>query len=273
MPAIRSYPYPVLMNGEDIEGGFTFELNYLLEPREIRIECKFDLQHETLQQLIVDEKAVFVAELACPTTFLRKSITSKDDRLVRRLRADEFRGVAKVSAFVVSVSAFDDYYPTGVHEDLQGDPFRIESGDILALGGTASFIADKEFDPMRSPAASFIKVQRGARPNGPFTVDYRDRRIVIELSHEDHDFYTQVYSQAAPNLHASVVLPVLIDTLHMMSSNGDEYEGQEWLVKLQQICESRSLDPTDTLETAQAILRQPITRNFAQLQDLLENYA
>ena len=50
------------------------------------------------------------------------------------------------------------------HEDYKGFEFEVNKGDILAIGGVSSFIADKDFDPLvgfiNSQGRSCIRVKR-----------------------------------------------------------------------------------------------------------------
>lgn len=267
MAVDKSYPYPVLGNEDDIEGRFSFSMDYSLEPQRVILDCVFSLENETIEHLMQTGETVFIAEAICPATFFREVYSSATPNMSKSIQADKLRGQVTVSSYISAVKPIPEYLPEGTHADLQGEPFSLEAGDIIAVGGTAAFIADKTFDPLRAPVSSFIKIQRGEDKTGPMTAEYTADSIIIRLAQDDYDAYLIVKPTTAANIHASIVLPILTDTIHLMYSNKSVYQDQQWFTRIEQICMERGLNTDEPLECAQKILHFPIARGLRNIKE------
>jgi len=267
----KSFPYPVLNNGDDIDGKFSFSLSYTLEPEHVLLDGVFELEHETIETLIHDDSARYVAEVVCPATFYREVFDFRQNAFSATIPAAQLRGQVIVSSSICTRKFVGDYEPVGIHPDLTGGSSDLAEGELLAIGETAFFNADKEFDPLRAPVSSFMRIQKGTSKTGPVTVDYDDDKIVIKLSHDDHASYGELPRKRVSGiLHASVVLPVLTDTLHIMTTSRPVYQDQQWFARIEQICAQRGFDLSEPLETAQKLLAFPLGRNFRSIKELVE---
>ena len=265
----KSFPFPILGNGDDMEGRFNVEFIYRLDPERTLIQARFHLVHPTIQALIDASKAKFLTEVTCSNTFYRQAFETNETSIQEYLAADDLRDRVDVRFYIYSTVDIDDYYPEGLHPDLQGDPILVNQGDVLAYGGSTTFIADKNFDPLRSPATSLIALKEKRETDGPISISYADK-ILIELPKNDYALYQN--SKTAPALlHCSLVLPALIDALHTMNSKeGDNYKDLPWYVRIVQICREREYDLQKPVETAQLMLAHPINRGMHQLSNMLD---
>lgn len=270
MATYRAYPYPVLGNDDDItDGNFEFSMEYTIGYDVVSIDCRFEVNHETIESLISEKKAVFVSEIVCPATFYRKAFKSSTPELNKNINADDLRGRVTVESYICASEEIEDYDPVGTHPDLQGYTANVKTGEILAFGGTAPFIAEKEFDPLKTPVSSFMKIQSKTALREHITVAYETDRILIQLAKEDYDLYLDIKGSASANLHSSVVLPVLIDALYLVSKNSEDYGDCLWFSKLKQICDESGYDINSPFETAQKILQMPISRSFRNTKELI----
>lgn len=266
----KSYPQPVLGNGDDLGGSFKVELPYELGRETVVLNPTFAIKNAAIEDLIKKGKASFVAEIECRSTFYRKSFSTRNLNERFSIPASSLRERVTVGFFVCADQEIKGYRPSEPHPDYEGVPFDVEPGDVLAVGGYSSFIALKSFDPLRPPVSSFMSITEGFQHEGPMQVDYEAEKITVILSKADWKSYLEVYGQKAVHgiLHSSIVFPVLVDAIHKMRST-TEYENMNWHGRLDAILEANGLQEKDPVEAAQKILNNPITRNFAGIEGLI----
>ena len=147
----------------------------------------------------------------------------------------------------------------------------VESGDILADGGSGSFYVTKQFDPLNAPASSFIKIAKGTLKKGPMIIDYEGDFLTIELSEEDHaTFLDAKVLSTVHSLHAMLVLPALAEALHVLAdqSKKAEYGDKRWFERLQSICREQKIEIDDPFVAAQKILVNPVARGLKEILTL-----
>jgi len=268
----KSYPHPVLGNEDDLGGFFRIApFNYELKKDEITLNPIFNLKNATIEELIRDGKASFVSEIECRSTFFRTSYSTR--KMVDRftLPSKLVRERVTVGFYVCADKDISGYKPSECHPDYEGAIFDIEAGDILAFGGYTSFIAEKNFDPLRPPVSSFMSIQEGSQHEGPMQIDYENEKITIILSKADYRGYTDVRGQklAEGMLHASIVFPVLIDAVHQVQNGNNDYADTSWFGRLEAILDANSLRNKEPFEAAQKILEMPLSRGLHSIESLL----
>ena len=141
----------------------------------------------------------------------------------------------------------------------------------MAVGGYCSFIAEKSFDPLRPPVASFISIIEGTRHEDPIQVDYDTDKITIVLSKSDWKKYLEVRGQkpAEGIIHGSIVFPVLVDAVHKLKDPDSEYGERNWFARMEAIMEAKGLSDKDPIEVAQKILENPASRSLQGIEAFL----
>lgn len=266
----KSYPHPVLGNGDDLGGYFKVEFPYELGREEVVLNPTFSLKNSGLEELIKKGKASFIAEVECRSTFFRKSFSTRDTNAKFSIPAKSLRERVTVGFYICADQDIKGYKPTEAHSDYEdAPPFDIEAGSVLAVGGYSSFIAEKSFDPLRPPVSSFMSIMEGFHHEGPMQVDYDQEKITIVLSKADWKSYLEVRAQKAAQgiLHGTIVFPALVDAIYKIRSS-DDYEGTNWYGRLDAILEARGLQDKDPFEAAQKILDNPATRSLAGIDTL-----
>lgn len=264
----KSYPFPVLGNEDDIKGLFKPVMRYTLEPNVVVIECEFELSNPSIEKLIADENAAYFAQVECGNTFYRRTFVTHEPKLKIEIDAGDLRDRVDVSFCVCAVNDIPSYSPDGIHPDLAGEPTAVEKGDVLADGGTGSFMADKTFDPLKAPVSSFMKIKEANEKSAPMAIDYGGDQILIKLSKDDYNNYVYARKYAVSTLHSSLVLPALVDALYVISKDDGTYEGSPWFSRIKQICRERDIDITDPLTAAQRMLGKPVERGLKEVKTL-----
>lgn len=268
----KSYPHPVLGNGDDLGGVFKVEFKYELGKEEVALNPAFSLKNIAIEELLKKGKVSFVSEVECRGTFFRTSFSTRKQFDRFALPSRLLRERVTIGFYVCADQNLPSYRPSEPHPDYEGAEFDIEAGDILAVGGYCSFIAEKNFDPLRPPVSSFMSIMQGNHHEGPMLVDYETDKITIILSKDDWKNYLEVRGQklAEGILHASVVFPTLIDAVHQVQNSNSDYEGMNWFGRIEAILDAKGLRDKDPFEIAQKILENPASRSFRGISALLE---
>ncbi len=267
----KSYPHPVLGNGDDLGGFLKVELPYELSREFVKINPTFSLKNAGVEDLLTKNKASFIIEVECRSTFFRRSFSTR--KLSERISipAKLLRERVTVNFYVCADKNISEYRPSESHQDYEGAVFDVDAGDIVAVGGQASFIAEKAFDPLRPPVSSFMSIMEGTHHEGPIQIDYDSEKIMIVLSKADWKKYLEVRNQkSAQNiLHSSIVFPALVDAAYKIQTSASDYENTNWYGRLSTILETKGLEGKDPFEIAQKILDNPAARSFSGIGALI----
>lgn len=268
-----SYPYPVIGNENDVEGRFVVsKFVRTSDSDNMRFDYEYEVTNSTLADLITEKKAVFMAQVECSGTFYRKAFPASETTGSFKIGTNELREKVTIRFYVCAVADISDYLPEGSHPDYAGFGFDIEKGDVLALGGSTSFIAEKTFDPLRAPVDSLFRIKPGknlteAEP------EFDQEKIVIVLPEDDYKLYLDAMGRKMnDNIHATVVYPVLVEALNLMKFDPSDYENYTWFGRIKQICIDNGYSIDIPLAAAQKILSNPVGRNFKQLEDTFGSY-
>lgn len=274
-----SYPLPVLGNGDDLGGHFKVELRYDLSRETIILNPVFTIKNSGLEELLRKNKASYIIEVECRNTFFRKSFSTRKHTESFSIPAQSLRERVTVSFYFCADQEIRGYRPTEPHPDYDGSTFDIEAGDVLAIGGQASFIADKSFDPLRPPVSSFMSIMEGSHFEGPIQVNYEAEKITVILSKDDWKNYLLVRGQKPIQdiLHNAIVFPALVDAIHQTQDSSGDFQNMNWYERLLTILETKGLTDKPPFEAAQIILNNPSSRGFKGMNALIseadeENY-
>ena len=269
---LKSYPHPVLGNGDDINGTFAVQFNYGLTREDVSFNSHFELKNKALEELIKNGKATYVLEIECPAVFFRTSIKTGEVLNRFSLSAKRLREKVTVGFYICADDDIPTYKPTECHPDYMDATFEIEKGDILAFGGSCSFIAEKTFDPLRPPVSSLFTITYGACHHGPMQIEYDSAKIGIILSKSDYQAYNSVRNQTTSQgiLHASIVFPVLMDAISQVKANNTDYSDKNWYSRLAAVLDAKKLRDMDPFDSAQKILDNPISRSFSGINSLFD---
>lgn len=257
------YPYPVLGNSDDISGEFITEISYSIKTDETIVNCEFKITNEYIANLIKKEEAEYCVEIQCSNTFFRILQKTNKENIEIPIPSESLKEKVDVNFYICATSKIDNYSPKGMHSDFDEKIFDINFGDILAIGGSASFVADKKFDPLRAPISSIIQLAKSEKlKDGEMQVNYEeDEKIIIELSQKDFEFYLSIKNNSAEMLHSAVVLPVLVDAIYEAAGKGNSgCQNSSWSNRLRQMLEAQNISIDVPLTAAQKILGNPVNR-------------
>lgn len=267
---LRTYAHPVLGNGDDFSSQFdaTGGIEVSEDKSNWIIGLRVAMSNPYLQELIDEGFAAYHLEVECGATFYRHSFNSREQTAQFTIPTTRLRGKVRLEAFIVALKPIEEYKPVEVHEDYGSRSFGIRTGEILGTGGSWSFFADTEFDPLRASANSFIKIERGPKPKGNIEAIHGPNEIIIQLPQEDYDRFQEVAGQQVVEdiLHAAIVFPVLVEAVQF----AQRQRGNDYNDRLLAILEQRNLMKVEPFIVAQQILQAPVSRALIKLQQIKE---
>ena len=274
-----SYPHPVLGNQDDVGIGnprqALADADYSVTDEKVSLTLRgLRTGNPTIDQLVSENKAHWVIRLQCAGTYFRRSNVTCEETLEWHLDGRELSGNCRVDVEVCARERITNYRPGGTHEDYGDHPFELEPGAVMAIAGAFRFNVDKEFDPLKAAVDSIMRVRKGEHETGPFQVDLSGHLIEVALSTQDWDGYHAVKQRGPGLLHATLVLPALMEALD--ARRHPDCKGYQWAERLtsfiDKLRETTEIDPdASALELAQLLLKGPLTRGLDEFRVLTED--
>jgi len=263
-----SYPHPVLGNADDVASGrIDPEISYTISDELVEIALEtLRTGNETLDTMLGDGRAIWSIRVQCARTYFRTEYRTPDSSYRVRIPGNDLEGRVEVEIMLYATSPLSAYLPATAHPDYSDASFDLKVGEILGIGSKYAFIVEKQWDPLKAPVASIMRISKGDFSTGPFRIVLEDSYIEILLSHEDWDHYAGVKERVPEVIHSVLVLPALTEALRCMSA----HDGKTWAGRLQTICDAQEIDPSDPLPAAQKLLQAPLTRAFRKLNTALD---
>lgn len=268
MAASISYPHPVLGNADDVTiGSIEPEVNFRAADEIVELDIRnLITSNPTLDPMLADTRASWGVRIQCARTYLRTEYQTTEQTLHVKLDGHDLEGRVEVEIVLFAAKAISRYLPAGAHADYATATFDLEPGAVLGIGPAFSFDVGKQFDPLRAPVASIMRVSKGEHSQGPFRLALEDEFVEIILSEADWVHYAGIKDRVPGVLHVSLVLPALAEALRRMV----EFAGRRWADRLLAIVEAREVSVVQPLEAAQVLLQAPLTRAFDELNAELD---
>jgi hypothetical protein len=268
-----SYPIPVVGWGSDIEGEVRpFQFEPVIHGPVLLVKISgLEVTNPSVATLLDVEQLGWCVRAHCKTTYFRKSWIFHTPQTQIEIPLEQVAHTVDFSLEVVATKNIDRYAPRGVHEDFAGATFKLNAGDIVAIGPANQLFVDLAFDPLKGEVSSIMIVdQSPTRETGPFEVSFEGPKIMILIPKLDWEAYKQVKNTSPTLIHSGVVLPTLVEAISLVrdSSRGGHLTEHLWFQRIQAWLSSMGLDPDDPLETAQKLLQNPMTR---LLHDAIKN--
>lgn len=276
-----SFPHPVMGVGDDILPRPLVTAAKTDDIRNYNFRFEFTVENETIKNLISSDKAVYVCEVSCSSTLLRRVYTSHEPHIEIVIGRKE---VAKRIEFEFSVTATDNipaYTNEAFHPDFQGFAFSIEPGDILVLFNSAYHDVEIQYDRLRS-ATSFLKiVPESDEDNVIYNID--KPKIEIQLPQELYDDYKRHFNgtgQHANIFHSSLAFNALVYALSNYKKDDHEellwartinyrIDTEEQLFAYKDILGDNN-SPLEVLKLAQSLLANPYKRLFQTMHTIID---
>lgn len=257
-----SFPHPVLGNGDDVSvSQIDGELTYHASAEAVELHVTGLVSgNPSLDEAVRAGNATWLVRVQCARTYFRRLWSQPGPTATIRIRGADLEGTVEVEARACSARSLP-WQPNGMHPDYGDRSFDLDPGEVLALGPTWRFHVEKQFDPLKAPLKSWMRIVEGEHAEGPFQVTFDDDFVTIRLSKNDWGQYPAIRDRAPTVLHAGVVLPVLMQALLELRND----DGVMWKARLRAVLDAHRLDPDAPLTTAQALLEAPLARCLREL--------
>jgi len=268
MPTAVSYPHPVLGNADDVTvGTINPEVTFRATDEIVELNVRnLTTANPTFDTLLAAGSASWAIRVQCARTYFRTEFTTAAQDRDITLNGHDLEGRVDVEITLIAAKAISAHLPTGTHPDYGPTSFDLEPGEVLGIGPAFSFEIDKQFDPLRAPVASFMRISKGEHADGPFRLALEGDFVEVILSQADWTRYAGVKDRVPGVLHVALVLPALSEALRRIA----EFSGRRWADRLRAIVEARDVDTTHPLDAAQILLQDPLTRAFDELNAALD---
>lgn len=270
----RSYPHPVLGNGDDVRS----ELEAILSPsfygENYELGVEISSSNTTISNLIKKKEACFVLHIECSNTAYRKANQFYATKRKLQIPTEDIFGTVQVVLAIVAKKDNSRYKLKEAHPDFGERSFRISEGDILGITPTQFFDADAFQD---TAVKSWMRIDPDTSGSDEMYLNYHNELLIVYLPKKDYsalqtirqlDYLTEIH-------FSTVTLPALTSAVEYLKNQDDSDRDQyRWQRGLQRRLEevNLTLDRTiDSLRAAQAVLESPLTRSFTATMRMDEN--
>ncbi|WDF35077.1 hypothetical protein PTW37_16360 (plasmid) [Arthrobacter agilis] len=269
-----SYPHPVLDSSDDVAAVIeVFNPTFGTTVDDVEVRFQVRMTDPQIRQLIEDGHARYSFRWSCSSTiangdlYARVADTYADSTgYVGWIDQLDIRDVVKIEVKIIATQPIEGYALDRQHTEYGGASFNLQSGDVLADGGSFEIEPGKLYDPLRPPVGSCFRfvsdktMSRGLQ----IRFDYDDQVLVL--------FPERVLTgfgllKENPDLQIGlVVLPALMETISFIKRNRDaeatgqneDLSGKQWYTAISQLVEDLSSFEVPAFEAAQKILGQPL---------------
>ena len=268
MRGVRSYPFPVLGNGDDVGTVLPeLTLGQLIVGPTVRLSVSPAppaTGNSVIDGLVSEERAAWFMRLHCARSYYRAEARLDLADPTVSISTDEVEGPVVAGLFVIATQRIVRYRPELPHEDYGDAEFSIEPGEVLAALGEFEFLIEPRFDPLRADPPSLIQFEKlNGEQTGPFRIDTTGDTILAYLPEVEWQLVHELKDDVPDLLHACLALPAL--TAALRDRHGDET--RRWAGRLQALIHARGIsEHQPPEELAQALLALPLTRGLAQAE-------
>lgn len=270
----RSYPHPVVGNRDDVPGAaFQAAVTATSDKENFYIDIQIECSSASVQSLIQEQRATFVAHVECSNTLYRQAFRFTETSHRITIPGSRLFDKFEVNVLACASANVPGYIVAGAHPDYGDAAFDLSEGDIVAVADGHEFLA--EFEDALARIGSIMQVDESRdADDGIMKVDWNGKRIVIILSKKDFATYSilKAVEPIGSTLASMIVLPVLIQALHETKNSDSYLAGCRWHDILQRRLAKLDVLGTDfdELDVAQQLLELPIKRALASARALLE---
>ena len=270
----RSYPHPVVGNRDDVPGAaFQATIVANSDKENFYIDIHTTCSSAEVRSLVNEKRATFVAHIECSNTLYRQAFRFHEDSHQITIPGNRLFDRFEVNVMACTLVDIPSYYVAGAHPDYADTKFDLREGEIIAIADGEEFLA--EFEDSLSRVGAIMQVDESqVDSDGAMKVEWNGHRIVIILSKNDFASYNVLKSidPLSTILASTIVLPVLVQGLHLLLSEDESLADCRWYGVLQRRIEKLGIDEQtfDPLEVAQQLLELPIRRTLASGRSFLQ---
>jgi len=264
------YPHPVLKLDDDNDYSFKPEVSRKIAHQENTATITFEYELSNLSDDLLDllrkDKIQLLCEVNCSYTIYRKVFPSNRTKLSFDISDDDLKNKVDLQLLLIATEELSEFTSANFSQDLIGQAFQIEEGDVMGILDTYSI----DVDALRLGVSDFIKIIENTIDE--FTRYELDKNsIFIKVPKSDLEKIQRLDN--SPNfgyiLISTLVAPALTHALHHLNEINEEAYGEKaWFRALKEQCGVDFPEPSDIPVLVDKILQKPNSRVFLELEAL-----
>ena len=270
----KVWPHPVLrppVYGDDYPRA-EFEVDIAMArikgSTAVELDASFELSDPDLLRLVKEGGALYALLIKATDTHFRKLITTAGGRIQEEFSSGNLSGRVELASFLISVQELPGFRAAGWHSDFSGRTFDIPAGAVLAEDVPKDYWVDTADE---APLGSILGSKPSSNlPDGRWRYALDGDRVFIVMSEGDYAKYTAARDSVnnqpeGQYLMNGLYLPALMEVLHEVDQDSQEYEDRRWYASLDQRLESVGCKPlgsqnANRLIDAQRVLELPFAK-------------
>jgi len=231
----KNYPHPVLAPfSDDVSSSINCNVEVEWDKSYYYLKYEFNLDNETIVELIKTEKANFIIHVECGKTFYRKAhkisagnFIDNQTKDVITIPAKNIKDTTEVSIFLCARTEVLDYMPIGMHPDYGNNSFVLENGDFVAVWKTYKFDLYQDYDPIKKTDSIISFLRDENRDTGEITIAVDCDKLTAYLPKDMHQIYNDLKSDISKEdiLMSILGVPILMEGLLYIKDNTMMDEG------------------------------------------------
>jgi len=262
----KTFPHPVLCGETDDYVGRQFQVTRAFSVNDDYapvLSVDFRISEEKIRDLIGKDKAAYVVEVYCATTFVRRTFhTTKEQAIFQLNKGDLYRRV-EINAFIICTQKIGQYSSENFNDEFgERASFDLLPGDVLAAAETEVYYWDTEsVKPLRSV---FSLVANDVIEKGVFAIDTSEDVVMVRMHPEDKaEFEKARHSVQHKPFRVFAFFSMVTEVLRQMKySETDGDKDKRWYRsiehKLRLKGKELSEETGDPFELAQELLGKPL---------------
>lgn len=213
----RHFPYPVLSPfSDDITGEpLKAEIEAQTIDDDLQFTIIFQLENETLRNLIETGQAVYAVHLECSSTMKRFYEKSKKPTFNFTIDQKLLNNAVDINFFIVANEDIYSYQNKSFHIDFEGAEFNLRKGDQLAFTETVKMNITKE--PIAKTNSIFELTVNPLETAALIAVDFQEK-IVISIPKSAYGEITNLRGLIGVDVDQLLIsiyyMPALIEGLY-----------------------------------------------------------
>jgi len=270
----KTFPHPVLRGetddyvGRQFQAVREFSVNADYAPV---LSVDFRISEEKIQDLIGKNKATYVVEVYCATTFVRRTFHTTEQKATFQLNKGDLYRRVEINAFVICTRKVGRYSSANFNDEFgEGVSFDLSPGDVLATAETEVYYWDtKSVKPLHSV---FSLVANDNIEKGKLEVDTSEDVVSVQMHSDDKAVFEKARHSVEHRPFCMFALfSMVTEALQQMKfSEADGDRDKRWYrsieYKLKQKGKTLSADDGDPFTLAQELLRKPLGFALKSLQ-------
>ncbi len=280
----RLFLYPVLceFNDDYTSGSFDVSFDSILmsedKPKKIMFVINVSLDDKALQKLLQLSKAKVFLLCYCKNTKFRKIFELNLGKNEIEFSVNDVNKTLELSPLIVSNGLVNDFYSNNFNNDYKGMKFKIETGNILAIGTQTNVFVEKDLNDMTS-VRSVITISNGGDNISEIMVEYDEDIIKIIVPSHSFEIYQNYSSACLPIVNSLIIVPALESILSDIIRDGDidsEVLSKRWFRQMaRSVKKNNNADLNfdyivgkEPLIIAQELVGSPINEAMSEIQKL-----